>query len=76
MTDVRARTFLFLVASVCVASPALAQKTDVVHLENGDDLTGEIKGLDRGRLKYSTRPCAHNKRITWNSTCLFRYVTP
>jgi hypothetical protein len=31
-----------------------AQKTDVVVLENGDRITGEIKQLSRGRLEYST----------------------
>ena len=35
-------------------SPAAAQKTDVVTLQNGDRITGEIKRLDRGRLEYST----------------------
>ena len=54
MTDVRARAFLFVAALVCAASPALAEKTDVVHLENGDRIVGEIKQVDRGRLKYST----------------------
>ncbi|HTM30668.1 MAG TPA: DUF481 domain-containing protein [Vicinamibacterales bacterium] len=36
------------------AAPALAQKTDVVTLVNGDTLTCEIKLLDRGRLQVST----------------------
>jgi len=36
------------------AAPALAQKTDVVKLVNGDSLTCEIKLLDRGRLEVST----------------------
>jgi len=31
-----------------------AQKTDVVTLRNGDEVTGEIKWLDRGQLKFST----------------------
>lgn len=31
-----------------------AQKTDVVVLENGDRITGEIKQLSRGQLEYST----------------------
>lgn len=39
---------------VLIASPALAQKTDVVVLVNGDTLTCEIKLLDRGRLQVST----------------------
>lgn len=32
----------------------MAAKTDVVVLKNGDRITGEVKSLDRGRLKYST----------------------
>jgi putative salt-induced outer membrane protein YdiY len=36
------------------ASPALADKTDIVHLKNGDRVTCEIKNLERGRLKVST----------------------
>jgi len=33
---------------------ALAEKTDVIYLENGDRVTCEIKNLERGRLKVST----------------------
>jgi hypothetical protein len=36
------------------ADPAQAKKTDVIVLENGDHITGEIKKLERGQLKYST----------------------
>jgi putative salt-induced outer membrane protein YdiY len=36
------------------ASPALADKTDIIHLKNGDRVTCEIKQLERGRLKVST----------------------
>lgn len=36
-------------------SPALARpKTDVVVLLNGDRITGEVKGLERGKLEYKT----------------------
>ncbi len=35
-------------------SPLHAQKTDLVTLENGDKITGEVKSLDRGKLEYST----------------------
>jgi hypothetical protein len=37
-----------------LSSPALAQKTDVVTLANGDRITGEIERLERGRLEFST----------------------
>jgi hypothetical protein len=33
---------------------ALAAKTDLVVLRNGDRITGEVKGLSRGKLDYST----------------------
>jgi putative salt-induced outer membrane protein YdiY len=33
---------------------ARAAKTDLVILQNGDHITGEIKGLTRGKLDYST----------------------
>ena len=40
-----------------LGSPLAAQaapKTDVIHLKNGDRLTGEIKSLFRGKLELST----------------------
>ena len=42
------------IAILAVGAPALAQKTDVVTLPNGDRITGEVKGLERGRLEFST----------------------
>ena len=36
------------------ASSALADKTDIIHLKNGDRVTCEIKNLERGQLKVST----------------------
>ncbi len=47
------RTFviiLWLLASQTV----LAEKTDVVFLQNGDRITGEAKSLFRGKLEFST----------------------
>ena len=35
-------------------APALAEKTDVVILLNGNAVTGEVKSLEFGLLKYST----------------------
>jgi hypothetical protein len=35
-------------------APLQAQKTDVVVLRNGDRITGEVKGVSRGTLDYST----------------------
>ena len=37
-----------------IASTALAAKTDVLVLKNGDRITGEVELLERGRLTFST----------------------
>lgn len=44
---------LFLIG-ILFSVPAYAAKTDVVILLNGDAVTGEIKALDFGALRYST----------------------
>ncbi len=38
----------------CAASPLLAQKTDTLVARNGDVMTGEIRQLVRGKVKFST----------------------
>ena len=50
----RAATGGFVLLILAGAGPLHAQKTDVVTLENGDEITGEIKQLDRGKLEYGT----------------------
>jgi hypothetical protein len=45
---------LGLLALGAGAGPALAARTDVVVLRNGDRLTGELTELDRGRLTFKT----------------------
>ena len=47
-------SWLVLAALVLSASPVTAQKTDVVTIQNGNAITGEIKQLDRGQLEYGT----------------------
>ena len=47
------------IAAICVsilmaASLLHAEKTDKVVLRNGNEITGEIKKLDLGKLEYST----------------------
>jgi hypothetical protein len=57
MTGIELRSTRAIVAIVFVLlsrTPALAQKTDVVTLANGDRITGEITILERGRLEFST----------------------
>jgi hypothetical protein len=46
-------TALFLIG-ILFSLPAYAVKTDIVVLLNGDAVTGEIKALDFGALRYST----------------------
>ena len=43
--------YLFL---LIVTQTSFTQKTDIVILENGDRITGEIKELSLGRLKFKT----------------------
>lgn len=50
-----------LIGSVATA----ADKTDVVVFSNGDRLTGEIKGLERGRLSFKTA-ATDTIRIEWD----------
>ena len=45
---------IFSAALAVGGTPLLAQKTDVVTLNNGDDVTGEVKELHYGQMKYST----------------------
>jgi hypothetical protein len=46
-------------------SVLLAEKTDVVVLDNGDHLTGEIKELKQGRLKFKTDAMS-TVYVEWN----------
>ncbi|MGE5276591.1 MAG: DUF481 domain-containing protein [Acidobacteriota bacterium] len=55
--------FAFL---VLFPAAALAQKTDVVVLLNGDHITGEIKSYDEGRLAFNTS-AAGWLSIKWNN---------
>jgi hypothetical protein len=45
---------LAFAALLGIAAPLQAQKTDTLTLRNGDEITGEIKELQRGKLSYST----------------------
>jgi Protein of unknown function, DUF481 len=49
-----ARSLAVVALGLLAASPALAAKTDVVVLRNGDRLTGEVQQLERGRLRLKT----------------------
>lgn len=52
---IRSSIFLLCLLPVLLfSSPLSADKTDVVVLQNGDKITGELKGLHRGKLEFST----------------------
>ena len=53
--------------ATCLFSAAVqaAPKTDIVYFTNGDRLTGEIKGLEKGRLELSTST-AGTVNIEWD----------
>ncbi len=48
------RSLTALLAIGIWSTPGLAQKTDVIVLQNGDHLTGEIKELTHNKLRLST----------------------
>jgi hypothetical protein len=56
---------LFLAVLAPVAALRAAPKTDVVYFNNGDRLTGEIKGLEKGKLELSTST-AGTVSIEWD----------
>ncbi|NOR19557.1 MAG: DUF481 domain-containing protein [Xanthomonadales bacterium] len=43
-----------LVSLVCFSTAGLADKTDVIIMENGDRISGEVKGLVGGQLELKT----------------------
>jgi hypothetical protein len=47
------RAFILIMALVVMA-PAMAQKTDLIYMANGDRITGDVKSLERGRLYVKT----------------------
>jgi hypothetical protein len=55
---------LLLMVLALAPRPALAEKTDIVILTNGDRVTGEIKKLEAGILQYKTDTMG-TVRIEW-----------
>ena len=43
---------IILLSFVCSVAAIAKDKDDVVVLKNGDRMTGEIKGLQRGELRF------------------------
>ena len=44
----------FYLCLMCFSTQVLADKTDIIILQNGDHITGEIKNLVAGQLELST----------------------
>jgi hypothetical protein len=49
-----ARRAFFLVVLTLATGSVWAAKTDIVYFKNGDRITGEVKGLELGKLEFST----------------------
>ena len=48
-------TGAYVAALIAISMPAIAaDKTDILVFVNGDRLTGEVKSLERGRLRFNT----------------------
>jgi hypothetical protein len=45
---------LLIVVLVAMTSPAVAERTDELVLFNGNTITGEVKSLQQGKLKFKT----------------------
>jgi putative salt-induced outer membrane protein YdiY len=54
-----------LLLAIIVSSVQAKHVDDVVILKNGDRLTGEIKGLQRGELKFKASYMAEAVRLDW-----------
>jgi hypothetical protein len=60
------RPLIAVAAAIGLAGTALAApKTDVIVLVNGDRLTGEVKGLERGKLSFKT-DATGTIQVEWN----------
>ena len=56
-----------IVAAACFSCPqyAGAAKTDVLHIKNGDRITGEIKEMQRGEMRIDTA-ASGEIRVKWD----------
>jgi hypothetical protein len=53
MLNLMSRSILLAIV-LSVSSSALAERTDLVFLHNGDRITGEVKGMIRSKLEFKT----------------------
>ncbi|HEU4433361.1 MAG TPA: DUF481 domain-containing protein [Pyrinomonadaceae bacterium] len=59
------RPGMITLLTLLCAFTAMAENDDVVVLKNGDRLTGEIKGLQRGELRIKADYMAEAVRLDW-----------
>ena len=62
----RAAVRLLFAVGVCASAAQAKPLDDVVVLKNGDRLTGEIKGLQRGELRFKSGYMAEAVRLDWS----------
>src|SRR5262245_5390743 len=55
-----------LIIFICVVSTQAKRTDDVVTMKNGDQLTGEIKSLQRCELKFKSSYMAEAVRLDWS----------
>ncbi len=55
-----------LIVLVCVTAAKAKRTDDIVIMKNGDQLTGEIKSLLRGELKFKSSYMAEAVRLDWS----------
>lgn len=60
------RIFLLAPLLACLCSPAHAERKDVVIMNNGDHITGEVKRLQNGYLYVETEYVSSNIALDWN----------
>lgn len=68
-----ARALALVVFALAVATPAAAQRTDVIVLENGDRITGEVRQLSRGLVEFRTND-AGTANINWSKVVSLRTI--
>ena len=61
------RTGMIIFINLLLALTVIAKNVDdVVVLKNGDRLTGEIKGLQSGELRFKSDYMAESVRLDWS----------
>jgi len=65
MSRILVSTLVVFVTLTCTSATLAKNTDDVVVLKNGDRLTGEIKGLQRGELRIKADYMAEAVRLDW-----------